>query len=327
MNYLTSVEVGKIVHVAAYQIRLFLGTANHEDFSGDAKASILAFHQDPNEFSDEILLEKGAHVDDAHQYPVRIELRGINPKGAAQVVAKGIWGVARKKALTVLRRELVHPTKPLALRIAGSSSFEFNRAGVDKSLPIHFLRTSWKKVLDQMQYKPGRFIDSYTNRIVIAADGDGTIYDGPKTTHLPLLKDSPVFAPMMKYLQAGGIFMLVSGNDLGRSFKRLIAGIPPEYHCQLLVAANGGADLACVGEGIKPMLIKDYDTKALQYIEHDYQQPLLDIIYIGDDGSPDGNDRAAFETVGPNRSFLVSTIEDTKVLLEKWMYERKIDIT
>lgn len=261
-------------------------------------------------------------MDSAHHYPVRIELRGINPKGAAQVVAKGIWGPARKRALTVLRRELSHQSKPLAIRIAGSSSFEFNRAGVDKSLPIHFLRTCWKDVLDQMKYKPGRFIDSYKNRIVIAADGDGTIYDGPKTTHLPLLQESPVFVPVIKYLQAGGIFMLVSGNDLGRSFKRLIAGIPEEYHSRLLVAANGGADLACVGEGVKPELIKGYHTKALGFIEHDYQQPLLDIIYIGDDGSPDGNDRAAFEAVGPNRSFLVSTLQDTTMLLEKWMQER-----
>jgi len=35
-------------------------------------------------------------VEQAHQYSVRIELRGVSAEGAAQVVSKGVWGAARK---------------------------------------------------------------------------------------------------------------------------------------------------------------------------------------------------------------------------------------
>ena len=148
MTYLTSAEVRLIVHYAGSHIRRFLGNSDLEKFSGEAQKAIKAFHQDPGDFSDESLLEKGANVDDAHRYTVRVELRGINPRGAAQVVAKGIWGPARNKVVTVLRKELKSNRYPVFVRTAGSSSFEFNRAGVDKSLPIRYLRARWQKVED-----------------------------------------------------------------------------------------------------------------------------------------------------------------------------------
>lgn len=325
MTYLTTPQVKTIVHLSGTHIRIFLGNADPKDFAGDASASIAMFHEAPASFSDEALLEKGANVDDAHQYPVRIELRGINSEGAAQVVAKGIWGKAREKAIQALRKELQGQPYPLLVRTAGSSSFEFNRRGVDKSLPIRYLRARWEQVLDQMGYVPGKGINSRLSRIVIAADGDGTIYDGPRTTHLPVLKDSPAYAPLIGYLRAGGIFMLVSGNDLTRSFKRLAKGLPEEIYSRVLLAANGGADLACLSPAGKMVFIKDYRQCALDIAAKDQEKPSLDIVYIGDDAAPHGNDQAAFEAVGPSKAVLVKSLLDTKVFLEKWMHERKIN--
>lgn len=325
MTYLTSAEVKNIVHLAGTQIRLYLGNSDPKDFKGEAQRAIAAFHYRPAAFTDEELLEKGANVDSAHQFTVRIELRGDRRSGSvAQVVAKGIWGHPRQTALAALRKELQRYDHTLSLRTAGSSSFEFNRAGVDKSLPIRYLRACLDKVLDQMKYTPGPSIDSRRGRIIIAADGDGTIYDGPKTTHLPTLQDGPVFAPLVNYLLAGGIFMLVSGNDLNRTCKRLIPGVPRDLYCRLLVAANGGADLARVAANGKPAFIDDYRHEALEVAAGHQKFPALDIVYIGDDFNPNGNDRAAFEAVGKDRGVLVRNLPDTKAFLEKWLHERKI---
>jgi hydroxymethylpyrimidine pyrophosphatase-like HAD family hydrolase len=324
MTYLTAAEVKSIVHLSALQIRLFLGTANPAEFTEEAKEAIMDFLRNPIEFSDETLVHKGANVEEAHKYSVRIELRGINAQGAAQVVAKGIWGKARENTIAALRKELERHSQSIVVRTAGSSSFEFNREGVDKALPIRYVGASWKNILDQMSYVPGQAIDSRRKPTLIAADGDGTIYEGPKTTHLPLLKDSPVFAPLTACLRAGAVFMLVSGNDLTRTFKRLIDGLPRELYSRVLVAANGGADLMCINGDGKPVIIMDYRHKALGMAGGTQKEPL-DIVYIGDDNSPDGNDSAAFEAVGPKCAVLVKSLTDTQLFLEKWMHERKIN--
>jgi len=324
-NYLTASEVKTIVHLAGTQIRLFLGNSDAKDFKGEAQRAITAFHYRPASFTDEELLEKGANVDNAHEYTVRIELRGDKAGGkVAQVVAKGVWGHPRQTALAALRKELERYDHALSLRTAGSSSFEFNRAGVDKALPVRYLQARWPQVLDQMKYVPGPRIDARRRRTVIAADGDGTIYDGPRATHLPTLQDGPVFAPMMDYVQAGGIFMLISGNDLNRSFKRLIAGIPRGLYPRILIAANGGADLACAGTNGKPVFINDYRNEAIGAAAKYQEFPALDIVYIGDDSSPNGNDRPAFEAVGKERAVLVHSLAETASFLEKWTHDQKI---
>lgn len=321
MTYLTSAEVKTIVHLASHQIRLFLGNAEPKDFKGEAQKAITDFHKNPADYGDEMLLSKGANVEDAHQYSVRIELRGINPKGAAQVVAKGIWDPARKSALEIFRKELSRNSHKIALRTAGSSSFEFNREGVDKRLPIMYLKSHWPDVLKEMNYMPGPAIDSRKAHMVIAADGDGTIYDGPKTTHLPGIVQSPVLGPLVKYLKAGGVFMLVSGNDMTRTYRRMIDGLTPDIYSRVLLAANGGADLAYINAQGKPEFIKDYRASASEVVKHAYE---LDMVYIGDDKSADGNDRPAFEAVGKKNSVLVASLEETKSYLQQWMHERKI---
>jgi len=119
---------------------------------------------------------------------------------------------------------------------------------------------------------------------------------------LPLLKDSPVFPALMDYMGAGGIFMMVSGNDLNRTFKRLTEGLPQEMYSRVLLAANGGADLVCI-VGRKTCIHYKLSSKSLDIATGSDKNTELDIVYIGDDASPDGNDRSAFEVVGQSRPY------------------------
>ena len=100
----------------------------------------------------------------------------------------------------------------LHLKLAGTSSIEFNVDGVDKALPIRFLQGAFEEVLKEMDYQPGPQINSRVSKTVIAADGDGTVYDGPRVGFFPTLAESPVRDVLCAYLQAGGVFMLVSGQ-------------------------------------------------------------------------------------------------------------------
>jgi hypothetical protein len=194
----------------------------------------------------------------------------------------------------------------MQLKLAGASSIEFNVDGVDKSVPIRFLRAAFEDVLKEMDYKPGTRIDSGQSKTIIAADGDSTIYDGPRIGFMPTLAESPVKDALCAYLQAGGIFMLVSGNDLNRSFKRLVDALPKEVYCRVLVAGNGGAELAYANSQGQAVPVSCYRKQALVLAQDKSHQQVLDIVYIGDDGSKEGNDYPAFKAVGFKNSVLVA---------------------
>jgi demethylmenaquinone methyltransferase/2-methoxy-6-polyprenyl-1,4-benzoquinol methylase len=168
------------------------------------------------------------------------------------------------------------------------------------------LQGAFEDVLKEMNYKPGMTIDSYRSKTVIAADGDSTIYDGPRVGFLPTLAESPVRDALCSYLQAGGIFMLVSGNDLNRTLKRLVDALPQEVYCRILVAANGGADLVYVNSKGQAVPVSGYRKQALDLARDKSHQHVLDMVYIGDDGAKEGNDYPAFKAVGFKHSVLVA---------------------
>ena len=268
--------------------------------------AITSFQANPSDFSDEKLVAYGVDTVKAIDYPVRIEVRGMTQEGAAQMVAKGIWGPKRAEATAEMARKCKELGLAMHLKLAGSSSMEFNVNGVDKSVPIHFLRGAFDDVLKEMNYQPGTHIDSRQTKTVIAADGDGTIYDGPRVGSLPTLAESPVKDALCAYLRAGGVFMLVSGNDLNRTFKRLVDALPKEVYCRVLVAANGGAELVCVNAKGQAVPVSGYRKQALDLAHDKAHLHHLDIVYIGDDGSKEGNDYPAFKAVGFKHSVLVA---------------------
>ncbi len=300
-------QLQTIIHLSAEAIREFLESADPAKFEGEAETAIKAYQANPSHFSDERMVDNGADVLQAIHHPIRIEMRGVTQDGAAQVVSKGIWGPGRQEAAVAIAQKCRKLKLDLQLKLAGTSSIEFNVRGVDKSLPIHFLQVAFGDVLDVMDYQPGEPINSYVSKTVIAADGDNTIYEAPQLGVLPGLAESPVREALCSYLKAGGLFMLISGNDLNRSFKRLVDALPKEVYCRVLVAGNGGADLVYVNAKGEAVPVPDYHQKALELgLDRSHQQPL-NIVYIGDDGSMEGNDYAAFKAVGFKNSVLVAS--------------------
>ena len=221
-----------IIHLSGQAIRDFLSHADAKKFKGEAHEAIISFQANPKDFSDDKLVAYGADTAAAIDYSVRIEVRGVTQEGAAQMVAKGIWGPKRAEVSARIVQKCKELGVSMHLKLAGMSSIEFNVDGVDKSLPIRFLQGAFEDVLKEMNYQPGSRIDSRRSKTVIAADGDGTIYEAPCVGFLPTLAESPVREALCAYLQAGGIFMLVSGNDLNRTFNRLVDALPKEVYCR-----------------------------------------------------------------------------------------------
>ncbi len=295
-----------IIHLSGEAIRDFLSRADAGQFKGEARGAIAAFQANPADFSDDQLVVWGSDWSQAINHSVRIEVRGKTSQGAAQMVAKGIWGPKRVQAMAEITQKCQQLGVGIHLKLAGTSSIEFNVQGVDKSVPIRFLQGAFDDVLKVMNYQPGPHIDARQTKTVIAADGDDTIYDGPRLGILPTLAESPVREALCAYLRAGGIFMLVSGNDLERSFKRLVDALPQDVFCRILVAANGGAELVFVDAKGKALSVPGYREQALDLASDTSGRHGLDMVYIGDDGSKEGNDYPAFQAVGFKNSVLVA---------------------
>lgn len=304
-THIPKTDIPVIIHLSGEEIRKFLSTASPDDFRGEAKGAIALYKKDSKLYTDNHLVGYGKDIEQAINNPVRIEVRHVTPYGAAQVVAKGVWGATlRQEVMKRLREELAKVGIHIDVRLAGTSSFEFNMKGVNKSCSIRFLRHAWNDVLTQMNYTAGAYIDSRKTNTIIAADGDGTIYDGPKAGQdLPTMRKSLSKDALIGWLEAGGVFMLNSGNELDRNILRLKDGIPAHLFNRILVSGNGGADLVCFDAEQKRVAVRGFSDLALSKI-----MPLgtLDIVYIGDDGSEDGNDYAAFAEVGFDRAVLVS---------------------
>ena len=341
LTFIGCKELQTVIQLSGESIRDFLSHADANKFKGEAHAAILSFQANPQDFTDEKLVAYGSYAD-AVNYPVRIEVRGMRNEGAAQMVAKGIWGPRRAQVALEISGKCKESGLGMHLTLAGTSSIEFNVDGVDKSLPIHFLQGAFEEVLKEMEYQPGPHIDSRSTKTVIAADGDGTIYDGPKVGLLPTLAESPVREPLCAYLQAGGVFMLVSGNDLNRSFKRLVDALPKEVYSRVLVAANGGSELVYVNSKGEAVPISGYRKQALAVAMDRFRHQVLDMVYIGDDGSKEGNDYSAFKAVGFKNSVLVASeflsdydpalepcyvgglLQGTRQYLERFLSDRNI---
>lgn len=300
-------NLATIVKLSGEFIRDFLSHAEAGRFRGEAHLAITAFQADPQNFTDEKLIAYGADTDKAIDYPVRIELRGVTKEGAAQMVAKGIWGPKRSKAASYISQKCNELGLGMHLKLAGTSSIEFNVEGVDKALPVRFLQGAFEEVLKEMEYKPGPDINSYISRTVIAADGDGTVYDGPRVGRLPTLSESPVNDALCAYLKAGGVFVLISGNDINRTFKRVIEALTPDVYCRVLIAANGGAELVHINAKGHAVPVSIYKKRALALAEDTSHHNVLDMVYIGDDGSTEGNDYPAFKALGFRHSVLVAS--------------------
>ncbi len=321
-TYLTESDVRLIVATSGRQIRAFFAFLKSPNQSSPFRAMkagvnplfkidsemrglISEFQKNPKVFTDKALVERGKDIVKAYRYPVRIEVRrnkGI--KGAAQIAVRGIAGDFRKVTLNTFKKLPPFKSKRLVIKQGGFKSYEINVAGVTKALPIRYLKLNWEIILNTMGYKPGTLIDARQTRTLIAADGDGTLFGKPTVTGVPQLSESAAREPLLDYLKAGGVFILISGNSLERTIKRVTNGIPREYKNRFLISANGGADLVIFDRTGKARIVSDYHDHALKAMVKKPKENL-DIVYLGDDAAPHGNDADGFKEVGRKHSVLV----------------------
>jgi len=322
-TYIPEEDIELITRACGAEIRIFLSFLafpNEENvyrdywegldlktLQGEYKTLVENFRARPDSFSDEALIKKGSGCL-AHQEAVRIELRkgSKKKKGIAQVAFRGIPDGLRN--LTLERFQDVYKIDfgRLIVKKSGQKSIEVNSAGVSKALPIRYFKN-----LRADSFLKAKECSSW----IVFADGDGTLYSPPHFEILPGINQSAAFESFLSYLKAGGTFVLVTGNSLDRVLTRL-KEIPHEsYVKRFYVAANGGADLCYLDDRFEWRFVEDYGTNLLRETERNIGDSFLDMVYLGDDGDPFGNDQDAFTEIGFERSIFVGD--------KKWVVENE----
>jgi len=215
------------------------------------------------------------------------------------------------------------PEGLIELRTAGSTTVEVAIKGVSKSTSIRFLNdpVRFGAALDQMGYIPGAKINARLHRSIVVADADGTIWETPRVGESPELRNlgnSPARDDILEYLRIGGILVINSGNDPMRVTDKILEGLPEEERASLqkniLLGASGGNALLCfTGDGD----IEEIDGyREVAHKLPETSEINMDVVYLGDDARPTGNDWDAFELVGPERAVCVSTKRASSLPLE-----------
>ena len=89
------------------------------------------------------LIKYGNNLLEAYKHPVRIERRTFNNKDISQIVLRGIWEDYRFIAIDYLEEKI---KKEVAIKISGKGSIEFNKVGVNKSLPLKYLYQNYENI-------------------------------------------------------------------------------------------------------------------------------------------------------------------------------------
>ena len=272
----------------------------YKDISSQFWDIAKGFKENPDVLSDKRLLNW------TESDLARIEVRGYNKETGEsdQVVIRGIPDEYRRPYLEALKKQF-----PVSIKKAGLRTLEANAMGIDKALSIDYLNRHFEEILDAAGYMPGQFIDARRTRTVIVADGDGTTYGKSELTRYPTLDESAAKNFLVDYLEAGGAYVVISGNDLDRTRKRLLlrGAIPPHLWSRIIIFANGSSSLDTLSNSGELVEFQGYRLNAIKESKENPQDLSLDAVYIGDDPDPDGNDFAAFKKAGAERAICVSS--------------------
>lgn len=319
-TYLTQDDVECCIRFSAMEVKEFYSLFLNQNQSSPYAALMQGFHLDQHPRLKDVVLHvtadrtqlfvdnliKNGEGDEAHIHPVRMEVRasqGIS--GASQIAVRGVYGNFRSITLARFNQNDDIRARDLSIKMSGRMSFEINVCGVDKALPLHYLTKYWKFVCEQMGYQPGNIINAFETPMLIAADADGTTYGFPTTKGLPRLEESAAFDAICKYLTSGGIYMIVSGNRMSRTLKRVVDSVPRDLRNRVIITANGASDMAVVQGDGQFMCLDHYREHALDVLEKSIKPVALNTLYLGDDGHVDGNDYAAYDAVGLERCIVV----------------------
>ncbi|MBU4342845.1 MAG: 6-phosphogluconolactonase [Candidatus Omnitrophica bacterium] len=259
------------------------------------------YRDNPVAFSDEALVNEKEEM-------VRIVVRGRDKttEEADQVIIAGIPLQYRETYIETLNTLL--RGQNVSIRTTGFRSVEINVKGVDKSLPIDYIDRHFDEILGQMGYAPGPYIDVRKTRTVVFADADGTTYGKPTVTTKPVLYESAAYGDLIDYLEAGGIYCVITSNGSEFTRERLMEreGIHRHLRNRVIVAANGSAVLNILNSEGRFVEVVDYSQKALYKVEGG-REMTLDAVYIADETSPYSSDFSGYKEVGFSRVVCVSS--------------------
>ena len=168
----------------------------------------------------------------------------------------------------------------LSVKQAGFMTVEVNVAGVDKALALDYLMRHFDEILDFAGYTPGELIDARSTKTIISADNDGTTCAKPTEIKNPALYESIAVEALVRYLEAGGVYMIISGNDIELTKQRLLEkdAIPAHLRNRLIVVANGGATFCAVASNGELREFIDYHNNALADVQSGKERAQLDIM-------------------------------------------------
>ncbi|MFC1617362.1 2-phospho-L-lactate transferase CofD family protein [Candidatus Margulisiibacteriota bacterium] len=253
----------------------------------------------------------------------RVEIRrGVpepgNEKG--DIIQLGILFQNTKQRDSVL--PYFKSIKDLQCVSGGRTTVEISNKGIDKALPIGFIDKHFNAILKQMGYRARKDapINAHVNKTILIADADDTTYGKPtKDSHLTNnLSNSKSREAILDYLEAGGIYAIVSGNDLERTSKRIAEGIPNNRRhllSQIMIIGCGGSSLCTYAPNGELVEFDLYRKIALKEQDNEKAQNL-DVVYFGDNHKRSGNDFPAYKKVGFLRSVCVTEKDADKLIPE-----------
>jgi hypothetical protein len=209
---------------------------------------------------------------------------------------------------------------------AGIGTVELGIQGVSKATVLDYIyHTLYEEAAPTFftdilpHYRPGDLIDAQESRTVLATDGDGTLWGVPATGQdlcANHFGNSEAHQAVLQYLRAGGVLLIISGNDPARTIRRFMTGITDEDAVLLnnvIISASGGHTLMVARPSSENPTLADsfqdvpkYREEALRMQKQNWVFPAgTDITFFGDDFKQTGNDRPGFDKVGAAKAFCV----------------------
>ena len=108
--------------------------------------------------------------------------------------------------------------------------------------------------------------------------------------------------------------MVLSGNKLDRTAERMADGLPEALLKRIILVADGGALMGIFDNSGRLQEVDAYVDGGREALAWKQARNRLDMIYLGDDGRPNGNDLDAFEEVGWDRSILVAELKTNDII-------------
>lgn len=195
----------------------------------------------------------------------------------------------------------------------GGGIIEIGTKGVNKSTLMNYLSNEehLNTLLKSTGYRSGPLMDVRKDLSIIVSDANGTLFPQPGPTltfQQSHLLSSKANQSILEYLESGGFLVVNSGNEPNRLARKLMMGIPEEKRYLLknvaIGAANGHLLFHFNEAGTEVQELVNY-RKSVPTLLATPAQKKVQLLYLGDNPKPSGNDWEGFESAGFDRSICV----------------------